>query len=154
MTEAQPQPTDLIVSWDDIHRASHALVGRLEAHGPWIGIVAIARGGLIPAALVARDKNIRQLDTLCIASYDDRAKGNVTILKTPEAAVAVHGAGWLVIDDLVDTGETLRAARAILPHAHFATIYAKPDGLALVDTFVHRVPQTTWVVFPWDRPPR
>lgn len=96
--------------------------------------------------------NIRRVDTLCIATYDDRTKRNANVLKTPEAAVVVRGMGWLVIDDLVDTGETLRAARAILPEAYFATIYAKPDGLALVDTFVHQVPQTTWIVFPWDLP--
>jgi adenine/guanine phosphoribosyltransferase-like PRPP-binding protein len=96
--------------------------------------------------------NIRRVDTLCIATYDDRIRGNVNILKKPEAAVAVHGKDWLVIDDLVDTGETLRAARTILPKAHFAAIYAKPDGLALVDTFVQQIPQTTWIVFPWDLP--
>ncbi len=96
--------------------------------------------------------NIRRVDTLCITTYDDRTKGSANILKTPEAAVAVKGTGWLVVDDLADTGETLRAARTLLPNAHFVTIYAKPDGLALVDTFVHQVPQATWIVFPWDLP--
>jgi xanthine phosphoribosyltransferase len=94
--------------------------------------------------------NIRLVDTLCVRTYDDRIKGRAEILKTPDVATSVHGAGWLVVDDLVDSGETLRAARAILPEAYFATIYAKPDGLALADTFVRAVPQTTWIVFPWD----
>ena len=148
------QSTDLVVTWDDVHRDTRALVKRLTSYGPWTGIVAIPRGGLVPAAIIGREMNIRRMDTLCIATYDDRTKGSVDILKTPEAAVAAKGTGWLVVDDLVDTGETLRAARTILPKAYFATIYAKPDGLALVDTFVHQVPQTTWIVFPWDLPAR
>ena len=147
------QSNDLVVTWEDVHRDTRALVDRLTSYGPWTGIVSIARGGLVPAAIIAREMNIRRVDTLCIATYDDRTKGSVDILKTPEAAVAVKGTGWLVVDDLADTGETLRAARTFLPNAHFATIYAKPDGLALVDTFVHQVPQTTWIVFPWDLPP-
>ena len=147
------QSNDLVVTWEDVHRDTRALVNRLTSYGPWTGIVSIARGGLVPAAIIAREMNIRRVDTLCIATYDDRTKGSVDILKTPEAAIAVKGTGWLVVDDLADTGETLRAARTFLPNAHFATIYAKPDGLALVDTFVHQVPQTTWIVFPWDLPP-
>ena len=147
------QSNDLVVTWEDVHRDTRALVDRLTSYGPWTGIVSIARGGLVPAAIIAREMNIRRVDTLCIATYDDRTKGSVDILKTPEAAVAVKGTGWLVVDDLADTGETLRAARTFLPNAHFATIYAKPNGLALVDTFVHQVPQTTWIVFPWDLPP-
>ena len=151
--DPRSQPNDKILTWDDVHRDTRALVDRLIPHGPWTGIIAIARGGLIPAAIIAREINIRRVDTLCIATYDDRAKGSANILKTPEAAVAVKGTGWLVVDDLADTGETLRTARAILPKAHFATIYAKPDGLALVDTFVRQVPQMTWIVFPWDAAP-
>jgi xanthine phosphoribosyltransferase len=145
---------DRVLTWEDVHRDTLALVTRLTSHGPWMGIIAIARGGLVPGAILAREMNIRRVDTLCIATYDDRAKGRANLLKTPEAAVADRGMGWLVVDDLVDTGETLRAAHMILPNAHFAVIYAKPDGEALVDTFVHQVPQSTWIVFPWDLPPR
>lgn len=147
-------PADHIVTWDEVHRDTRALVDRLAPFGPWKGIVAIARGGLVPATIVARELSIRLLDTLCIATYDDREKGLLTVLKIPETAAAGGGAGWLVIDDLVDTGTTLKAARGLLPRAHFATIYGKPDGLPLVDTFVHRVPQEAWVTFPWDLPPR
>jgi xanthine phosphoribosyltransferase len=56
----------------------------------------------------------------------------------------------LVIDDLVDTGKTARVVRAMLPNAHFATVYAKPAGRPMVDTFVTEVSQDTWIYFPWD----
>jgi xanthine phosphoribosyltransferase len=109
----------------------------------------VTRGGLVPAAIVARELDIRHIDTVCIASYgdDDRAPGRITVLK----AIAGDGAGLLIIDDLVDTGETARAVRDMLPKAHFATVYAKPAGRPLVDTFVTEVSQDTWIAFPWEQ---
>ena len=60
------------------------------------------------------------------------------------------GAGILIIDDLVDTGKTAKVVRERLPKAHFATVYAKPKGRPMVDTFVTEVSQDTWIYFPWD----
>ena len=139
-----------IVTWAEVHRDVRDLVRKLMPLGPWKGIVALTRGGLVPAAIVAREMNIRLLDTLCIASYEDQDRSDVAVLKTPEQAVADDGEGWLLIDDLVDTGATLRAARGLLKKAHFATVYAKTDGAAVVDTYCHAVDQDAWVYFPWD----
>ena len=61
-----------------------------------------------------------------------------------------EGKGVLIVDDLVDTGKTARVVRDILPAAHFATVYAKPMGRPLVDTFITEVSQDTWIYFPWD----
>ena len=138
------------VSWDELHRHARALAWRLLELGPWQGIVAVTRGGLVPAAIVARELDVRLVDTICIASYDDRTQGQMTILKR----VAGDGAGFLIIDDLVDTGETARAVREMLPKAHFATVYAKPAGRPLVDTYVTEVSQDTWILFPWDIEPQ
>ena len=68
------------------------------------------------------------------------------------------GTGFLVVDDLVDTGKTARVVRDLMPKAHFATVYAKPMGRPLVDTYITEVSQDTWIFFPWDtglafRPP-
>jgi xanthine phosphoribosyltransferase len=134
------------VSWDELHRNARALAWRLLDLGPWQGIVAVTRGGLVPAAIVARELDIRLVDTICIASYDDRQQGNIVVLKP----VAGDGAGWLIVDDLVDTGRTARVVRDMLPKAHFATVYAKPAGRPLVDTFITEVSQDTWILFPWD----
>jgi xanthine phosphoribosyltransferase len=38
----------------------------------------------------------------------------------------------------------------MLPGAHFATVYAKPKGREMVDTFITEVSQDTWIFFPWD----
>jgi len=140
------------VSWDQLHRDAKALAWRLNALGPFAGIVAIARGGLIPAAIIARELDCRLLETVSIVTYDDEERGQPKITKPP--AAAGNGTGFLIIDDLVDTGTTAREVRALLPRAHFATVYAKPAGKALVDTFITEVSQDTWILFPWDTEPQ
>ncbi len=138
------------VSWQELHRDARALSWRLAERKPWAGIVAIARGGLVPAHIVARELDIRLIDTICVSTYDEQVQRAPEILK----GVSGTGAGWLIIDDLVDTGQTGRLVRDMLPEAHFATVYAKPAGRSVVDTFVTEVSQDTWILFPWDQEPR
>lgn len=140
------------VSWDQLHRDSKALAWRLLDRGPWTGIVAITRGGLIPAAVVARELDCRMIETVSIVTYDEEMKGEPRVIKAP--AAAGDGSGWLVVDDLVDTGTTARVVRGLLPRAHFATVYAKPAGKPLVETFITEVSQDTWILFPWDTEPQ
>lgn len=111
------------------------------------GIIAVTRGGLVPAAIIARELDIRLVDTLCLSSYSWKERNDeVEILKP----IHSDGEGYLVIDDLVDTGNTALAIRDMLPKAHFVTIYAKPAGRPLVDTVITEVSQDTWILFPWD----
>jgi xanthine phosphoribosyltransferase len=149
--DAAPQPRRTFpVSWEELHRHAKALAWRLVPLGPWTGIVAITRGGLVPAAIVARELEVRLIDTVCIASYDEQDQGRLDVLKR----VPGDGAGWLIIDDLVDTGKTAQVVRDMLPEAHFATVYAKPAGRPLVDSFITEVSQDTWILFPWDTEPQ
>ena len=134
------------VSWDQLHRDGRALAWRLAELGPFEGIVSITRGGLVPAAIVARELEIRLVDTICVTSYDHQNQTDVTIIKGMEG----DGDGWLIIDDLVDTGRTARIVRKMLPKAHFACVYAKPLGKPLVDSYITEVSQDTWIFFPWD----
>jgi xanthine phosphoribosyltransferase len=152
---AQPSPQKSFpVSWDQFHRDARALAWRLADAGPFEAIVCITRGGLVPAAIVARELGIRVIETVCVASYDHVSQGELKVLKTVAAnIVALRGGGGkgvLVVDDLVDTGQTAKMVREILPDAHFAAVYAKPMGRPLVDTFVTEVSQDTWIFFPWD----
>jgi xanthine phosphoribosyltransferase len=149
---AQPQKP-FPVSWDQFHRDARALAWRLAEAGPFAAIVAITRGGLVPAAIVARELGIRVIETVCVASYDHTTQ-EVRLLKSIPADIAAlgggSGKGVLVIDDLVDTGKTARLVRDLLPLAHVAAVYAKPLGRPLVDTFITEVSQDTWIFFPWD----
>ena len=150
MSEASTYQKTFPVSWEELHRNSKALAWRVMDRGPWRGLVAVTRGGLVPAAIVARELEIRLIDTICIAGYDDRSQGDLQVLKE----VPGDGAGWLIVDDLVDTGRTAQVVRDILPKAHFATVYAKPAGRPLVETFITEVSQDTWILFPWDTEPQ
>ena len=145
-----PPEKSFPVTWEELHRNAKALAWRLSELGPFTGIAAVTRGGLVPAAIVARELDIRLIDTVCIVSYDEFNRGQLKILKD----VPGDGTGWLIVDDLVDTGRTARAVREMLPKAHFATIYAKPAGKPLVDTYVTEVSQDTWILFPWDIEPQ
>jgi len=152
-----PMPTpekSFPVSWDQFHRDSRALAWRLNGAGPFEAVVCITRGGLVPAAIVARELGIRMIDTVCVASYDHTSQGELTVLKQAAPSIVAlgggKGMGVLIVDDLVDTGQTAKIVRAQLPRAHFATVYAKPMGRPLVDTFVTEVSQDTWIYFPWD----
>lgn len=134
------------ISWTQLHRDARALSWRLLEIRKWQGIIAVTRGGLIPAAIIARELDIHLVDTVCITSYAWKDQGETRVLKP----VAHDGENWLLIDDLVDTGKTAAVVREMIPRAYFATIYAKPAGRPMVDTFITEVGQDTWILFPWD----
>ncbi len=142
------------VSWDQFHRDARALAWRLAGQGEWQAIVCVTRGGLVPAAIVARELGIRLIETVCVASYDYKEQGTLRVLKEVAKHVvdldSGEGAAVLIVDDLVDTGRTAQMVRERLPKAHFATVYAKPMGRPMVDTFITEVSQDTWIYFPWD----
>ena len=141
------------VSWDQFHRDARALAWRLGGIRPeWKAIVCITRGGLVPAAIIARELGTRLIETVCIASYHDYdEQGDLKVLKEIAPFLLENdGEGILIVDDLTDTGKTAGLVRAMLPKAHFATVYAKPKGRPLVDTFITEVSQDTWIFFPWD----
>jgi xanthine phosphoribosyltransferase len=152
----QPQSQKAFpVSWQEFHRDARALAWRLAGAGPFQAIVCVTRGGLVPAAIVARELNLRLIETVCVASHHDyKIQGELSILKTVAPSIVAigsgEGSGVLIVDDLVDTGKTAQVVRRILPKAHFATVYAKPLGRPLVDTFITEVSQDTWIYFPWD----
>jgi xanthine phosphoribosyltransferase len=140
------------VSWEQFHRDARALAWRLagEEKG-FTALIGITRGGLVPAAIVARELDIRMIETICVTSYSGKGKqGEVHLLKEAASSFHEQGAGVLIVDDLVDTGETAKLVRRLLPEAHYAAVYAKPMGRPLVDTFVTEVSQDTWIHFPWD----
>lgn len=136
------------LTWDEVHRDSRRLARLVREGGPIRGLVAVTRGGLVPAAVLARELDIRLVETVCISSYGDGTRHELTVLKS----LAGDGAGWLVVDDLADTGETIRVVRGMLSDARVATLYVKPAGRPLVDWFAAEVDQRVWIVFPWDGP--
>src|SRR3977135_4140788 len=117
MAEAQtPQAKAFPVSWDQFHRDARALTWRLSGVGPFEAIVCVTRGGLVPAAIVARGLEIRLIENVGGASYHDyQTQGSLSVLKgVAESIVALgggEGKGVLIVDDLVDTGKTAKIVR-------------------------------------------
>ena len=154
MIERLPHEKGFHVSWDQIHRDARALAWRLDGKGPdnggWKAVVGVTRGGLVPAMIVARELDIRRVDTISVKSYNHQTQGAPEVIKAPQADLMGDGTGILIVDDLVDSGKTLEVVRALYPNAHFATIYAKPSGKPMVDSYITEVSQDTWINFPWD----
>ena len=154
MTEQLPHEKGFHISWDQIHRDSRALAWRLDGKGPnngeWKAILAVTRGGMAPAMIIARELNIRTIECVSVKSYDYKNQSEAIELKAANPELMGDGTGVLVIDDLVDSGKTLEFLRAKFPKAHYATVYAKPAGVPQVNTFITEVSQDTWIFFPWD----
>jgi len=154
MSDRLPHEKGFHVSWDQLHRDARALAWRLDGQGPedtgWRAIVAITRGGMAPAMIVARELDIRVIDTISVKSYNNQDRSEAKVIKSPDAELMGDGEGILIIDDLVDSGKTLELVRTLYPKAHFGTVYAKPKGRPMVDTFITEVSQDTWIFFPWD----
>ena len=153
MNDRLPHEKGFHVSWDQLHRDARALSWRLDGT-EWRAIIAITRGGLVPAMIVARELDIRVIDTISVKSYkgvgSDAGQGELKVMKSPDPELVGDGEGILVVDDLVDSGRTLELVRQMYPKAHFATVYAKPKGRPMVQTYVTEVSQDTWIFFPWD----
>ena len=154
MTDRLPHEKGFHVSWDQLHRDARALAWRLQDvtpdAGEWRAVVAITRGGMAPAMIVARELDIRTVDTISVKSYNHQTQAEPRVIKSPDMALIGDGDGVLIVDDLVDTGRTLDVVKRLMPKAHVATVYAKPMGRDMVNTFVTEVSQDTWIFFPWD----
>jgi xanthine phosphoribosyltransferase len=100
--------------------------------------------------IVSRELDIRVVDTISVKSYSHQAQAEAKVTKAPQQVLMGDGTGILIVDDLVDTGKTLELVRRLYPKAHFATVYAKPSGKPMVDSYITEVSQDTWIFFPWD----
>lgn len=133
------------LDWTEIADMTAQLASRLRPWGPFDGLVAVTRGGMVPAALLAQLLDIRMIDTFCLTSYQGQEQGGLHILKTPHINGRV-----LVVDELADTGATARLVRQALPDAVIAALFVKPLGRGSVDVFVAESPQDVWLAFPWE----
>ncbi len=148
MSESEKFVRRVSISWDELDRQSRLLAAHVRGLKPWKGIVAVARGGLVPAAIVAYELDVRLVETLCISTYDYQTRREAEILKT----LAGDGTDMLVVEDIVDTGATGKIIRDILPNSYFVSIFAKPEGMKNADHAMIKVAQDTWIDFPWDAP--
>ena len=133
--ETLPHEKGFHISWEQIHRDSRALAWRLEKMGPkdsgWKAVVAVTRGGMVPAMVVARELDLRVVETISVKSYDHQVQSDAKILKEPAKVYVGNGDGILIVDDLVDTGKTFQAIRKKYPKAVSYTHLTLPTNLSV-----------------------
>lgn len=145
--------TKIFLSWDDIRSDSIALANKLSKE--WAGetglperMLAITRGGMIPASIIAYKLGIKNIETIGLESYEGQGRSKqVDMIKK---ACPDFLEKTLIIDDVADTGGTFAFLRSLVKDCVFASPYAKPKGEDYADCFVRTFEQEEWIVFPWD----
>jgi len=159
VTTSEAVAEKVFVSWEEIHKVTFTLTEKLKESSkevPWKGIVAITRGGLVPAGIIANLLNLRHIKVVCLSSYASAQQATQTKHEVLEAIPILEdgGRGWIVVDDIVDTGKTIDFVRKRLPNAHYAVIYVRKNFLSKVETYGSVVPEKwSWIVFPWEKLP-
>ena len=138
----QNQTQKFPITWEQVHRDALRLADKLKKLQKFVAIIAVCRGGLVPASLVARALDIHIVDTLCFETKNNQEE----LIKT----TSLTDKNLLIVDDIVNTGRTAKVVRRLFPNAHYASLYVKDDYKELVDTYITDVNQETWFVFPWE----
>ena len=139
----------IYINWQDFHQHTKSLAQKLKKAGSFSKIIAISRGGLVPAGILAYELNIRDCNTINISSYDGEKQRDISDISFAVSSDIVDSSQVLIIDDLADSGRTFNLLRPYFPSATFACVYAKPKGIASVDLCAQELPDK-WVIFPWD----
>lgn len=143
-------PEAAYIDWNSFHEDTRGLAKILENEGPFHGVIAITRGGLFPAGLLAYEMDLRVIETIGLQSYrDDKSVSQIEEIKQVLTPFG-DGEGILIVDDLVDSGNTAAYVKKLYPKAKVAVVYAKPRGMWAADYFFKEFSDETWVYFPWD----
>lgn len=147
-----------VMSWDETGDAARTLADAIRGDGyrPDI-ILAVARGGLIPAGAIAYALGVRSTDAINVESYtgvDERLEMPIVLPPVPELA-DMQEARVLVVDDVADTGHTLEVVAAFcagkVAEVRTAVLYEKPRSVVRCDYVWRRTDR--WIVFPWSAEP-
>lgn len=139
----------IYINWSEFHQHTKELCNKIKASGEYNKIVAISRGGLIPAGIIAYELNIRNNEAINFSSYDTNNKRRDDEEIEISGHVGEVDDKTLIVDDLSDTGRTFAILRQVYPQARFVTVYTKEKGASMVDIYAKGLPDD-WIVFPWD----
>ncbi len=142
------------ISWEEFHKDSQELSKKIKLMDLNIkGIVCITRGGLVPSAIIASELDIRKIETYGIKTYSDshEQEKNYEILSIPVEALKDQGEGWIVIDELVDTGKTANYIMNQLPLAKLFAVYTKLPNQKNISIYIKEFNKNIWLCFPWEK---
>lgn len=135
------------LSFNDILEMTNDISSKLP-NRPWRGILAVTRGGLVPAGILSQSMNIRRIEVINIKSYEEKTQTDMEILNKPH--LEGEEENWIVLDDLSDSGKTLKYIRSLYPKAFYAALLVKPKGKDAPDLYSQEFPQDVWIHFPWE----
>jgi hypoxanthine phosphoribosyltransferase len=148
------EPAKDVVSWSDLDRLVGALASRVRPEAYDV-MLAITRGGLVPAGMLAYRLGIRNILIAAVAYYDDagRPAERPTFLQFP-ADPLLHGQRVLIVDEVWDTGTTIEAVIERVRQAGgaptTAVLHYKPTRSRVPSVPDHHVVETErWVVYPF-----
>ena len=138
-----------VLYWSDVEELVANLIEKINNNGDvFTHILTLARGGYVPAALLGHGLNIRSVHSVCAYSYQGAQRGDITL---EGACPDLDDTRLLIVDDLVDSGETIRFMRKQYPNAKVAVLVAKPQGEDQADYYAQKASQDCWIDFPWEK---
>jgi len=141
-----------VVTWGGVTSLCNKIVKQLKDKYPDIfdyKIFGLSRGGLIPSIIISNILNIRKVYSIGIKSYEDTAKGEFELYQIPELEDIDK---VLVIDDISDTGDSLRAVKDIMQSKDIITVslHIKKESKFIPNVYGKQVNNNVWVVYPWE----
>ncbi len=144
----------VVIDWDQLYWDVYALAGKIRESGyrPQL-LVAIARGGWVVGRLLSDFLSVSEVAGLTIRFYKDIGETGEKPRITQPLGESVRGKRVLLVDDIVDTGETMKVAVSHIlengaDEAKTAAPYLKPWSMFEPDYYVRVV--EGWVVFPYE----
>ena len=141
------------ISWGEIEEATERLGTSISSSGfePEF-LIGITLGGLIPLTLLAKQLKIKDVLTIHAHSYEKTEKKDLLIKYPPNADL--RGKRVLLVDEIADTGETLRAISKILTEEYGAilktAVLVRKKTCSFTPDF-SVIETDAWVVFPWEK---
>jgi hypoxanthine phosphoribosyltransferase len=140
------------ITWQEIHNATRALAQTIkDANFNPTTIVAVAKGGIIPAGILLQFFPQAHFVVLRVESYDKKEQGEV-LIHNPEVLTFVDFRRTLVVDDICDSGNTFQAIDNLFPSMRYAAIFrrsANPKQFHCYSGWL--ATEDSWLNFPWER---
>lgn len=144
-----------LITWLDFQKLARTLAHAIVDSGFEVDlIIAIARGGLIPARILADYLGIMNVASFRIDHYRGSERTREAILRNP-LSPEITGRRVLLVDDVSDSGETfevaLRHLRECLPTVEIRTavLHHKVESRYVPDYFAAKIIKWRWITYPW-----